>query len=659
MSNATIRRSVVGSLGVVALAVMVWSPVAQAGPGPTPTATPTATPSPGGGGSVLILGPTVWGGLSSDEATNAIALGFGVDVVTAEEWGAMTAANFASYRALILGDTCSTTTAPIAAAEANRAVWSSVTSGNIVLIGSDPSYHDDEGGSALNNRGINFAASGDGTGLFATLSCYYYSAAPMTPVPLLDQYGSFTVTGSPRHDDDVHIVAESPALEGLTDADLSNWGASIHEVFDSFPPTFIPLAIAQGELGTGSLTFPDGSFGIPYILSRGAPPVTPTPTATPTATPTTGTPTIVELSPIDQGWYISHGRHGASNPNYVVMQINANEYRNFFVFDLSGIAPDIKSAVLQLYTWGISGNATYELRDYSNSQQDISELMQDHGEGSAEGIAIFGDLGTGLTYGSIGLDSFDARSTITISLNHTAIENMMSTNGLFVLGGKHLGLSSGECFFCASDTHPDNKLILNIDPTATPTPTASPTSTSTPTATPTASPTATSTATATPTATPTATSTATPTASPTATTPPADCRCVPTSVAPGGNLATLKNVATGGKGSRAYRNLTVKLEAQDVTHGSCPRGATSDPVAVSLRIEDDDGDVIIDQSKSGFVCVGQQPVFAKFWVSYEGPKHCKGSAVPTGNSPSHGDLFVTVATEDGSLIPTRGIVCKR
>ncbi|MCH7869778.1 MAG: hypothetical protein IH881_18940 [Myxococcales bacterium] len=43
MSNATIRRSVVGSLVIVALAVTVWSAVAQAGP--TPSATPTATPS--------------------------------------------------------------------------------------------------------------------------------------------------------------------------------------------------------------------------------------------------------------------------------------------------------------------------------------------------------------------------------------------------------------------------------------------------------------------------------------------------------------------------------------------------------------------------------------------------------------------------------------
>ncbi len=46
MSSATIRRSVVGSLVIVALAVTFWSAVAQAGPTPTPTAEPTATPIP-------------------------------------------------------------------------------------------------------------------------------------------------------------------------------------------------------------------------------------------------------------------------------------------------------------------------------------------------------------------------------------------------------------------------------------------------------------------------------------------------------------------------------------------------------------------------------------------------------------------------------------
>ena len=43
--NAMIRRSVVGSLVIVALAVTTWSAVAQAGLTPTPTAEPTASPT--------------------------------------------------------------------------------------------------------------------------------------------------------------------------------------------------------------------------------------------------------------------------------------------------------------------------------------------------------------------------------------------------------------------------------------------------------------------------------------------------------------------------------------------------------------------------------------------------------------------------------------
>ncbi len=45
MPNATIRRSVLGSLAVVALAVTVWAAVAKAGPTPTPTVEPTASPT--------------------------------------------------------------------------------------------------------------------------------------------------------------------------------------------------------------------------------------------------------------------------------------------------------------------------------------------------------------------------------------------------------------------------------------------------------------------------------------------------------------------------------------------------------------------------------------------------------------------------------------
>src|SRR6266699_1313861 len=73
---------------------------------------------------VLILAGTVTGGSSSIEASEAAADGFAVDVVDAATWSAMTAAQFASYRAIILGDpTCSGITPDITAATANSKVW--------------------------------------------------------------------------------------------------------------------------------------------------------------------------------------------------------------------------------------------------------------------------------------------------------------------------------------------------------------------------------------------------------------------------------------------------------------------------------------------------------------------------------------------------------
>ena len=354
-------------------------------------------------------------------------------------------------------------------------------------------------------------------------------------------------------------------------------------------------------------------------VAQAGPGPTATPTATPAATPS-GTPTP---TPTTYSW-----QYYAFGGPYVY---SGGQTSGTFT-PTGGVVGTFVGGSSQLY-FDIIADATSITFDYSITNR---------------GSASWSDSVLSLSptiYNGIAFDLVSGPAITSVTIDPAT--NMV-------------GFDASRISFTNSEIQVDWQLLpfdtstivkLNINAASTPTPTGTPTATSTATATPTATPTATSTATATP--------TATPTASPTATSPPSGCRCVPISVTPGGNLATLKNVATGGKGSRTYRNLTVKLEAQDVTHGSCPRGATSNPVSVSLRIEDDDGDVIIDQSKSGFVCIGQQPVFAKFWVRYEGPKNCKDSAVPTGNSPSQGDLFVTVATEDGSLIPTRGIVCKR
>jgi cysteine-rich repeat protein len=230
---------------------------------------------------VLILGPTVFvpsGATESAEESAVKRLGYAVEVVDEVKWSSMTSADFASYRAIILGDpACSFTPLRMAEAVKNRQVWGPVVDGNVVIVGTDPVAHP-PGGVSLTRNAVRFASAEQGkTGMYISLSCYYHYAPPKTPVPVLEPFGAFTVTQVGCYND-AHIVAQHPALSNLTSLQLSNWGCSVHEAFDSFPAAnFSPLVIARDDPNQarwpGSLDFADGSRGVPYILARGARPV--------------------------------------------------------------------------------------------------------------------------------------------------------------------------------------------------------------------------------------------------------------------------------------------------------------------------------------------------------------------------------------------------
>lgn len=252
------RNSTSWRFGAAALAAAVLGVAPLAGADPAPDAN-----------SVLILDTTVTGGATSVEATQAALLGLTPVVVDAATWGAMSTADFATYRALILGDpNCVTGTGPLAPAEANRAVWSPAVTGNIITIGTDPVLHQAIPGAVnLINKSIAYAADAATTGAVIGLSCYYFDAVAGTPVPVLDQFGSFSVVGQGGCPAASHIIAVHPALAGLTDADLSNWSCSTHEGFDSWPADFLPLVISTDV--PSPFVAPDGTSGAPYIMARG------------------------------------------------------------------------------------------------------------------------------------------------------------------------------------------------------------------------------------------------------------------------------------------------------------------------------------------------------------------------------------------------------
>jgi cysteine-rich repeat protein len=221
--------------------------------------------------SVLILSSADPDGIY---AARASAAGLTVVTATDAQWAARTTAEFATFKAIILGDPgCSLT--PPTAAVANASVWGAAIDGPILVIGTDEHFHQSfgiSGASTLINSGIGFVTSGEvgQTGAYISLSCYYDGSAPM-PVPLLAPFGVFTAAGTGALCfNDSHIVAVHPALAGSTDATLSNWSCSVHEIFTSFPnATFLPLAIARNVTGAGQLTFADNSSGVPYILASG------------------------------------------------------------------------------------------------------------------------------------------------------------------------------------------------------------------------------------------------------------------------------------------------------------------------------------------------------------------------------------------------------
>ncbi|KAG6357930.1 hypothetical protein INS49_013813 [Diaporthe citri] len=204
-------------------------------------------------------------------------LGLTAHVATPEEWASYTTADFEKYKAIVIPDPMCGTVDTIDFFDSTKATWGPAVQGNIILIGTDPTFHSSSqpGALTLINNALGFSASGNGTGLYFALSCYYGSV-DSAAVDSLSYFGTITVRGNLACYNDAHLVADSTALGTLDDAALSDWSCSVHEVFSSYPTTgqygFVPLAIAQDAIGDGQKDFADGSTGIPYIIVKGATP---------------------------------------------------------------------------------------------------------------------------------------------------------------------------------------------------------------------------------------------------------------------------------------------------------------------------------------------------------------------------------------------------
>ena len=144
------------------------------------------------------------------------------------------------------------------------------------------------------------------------------------------------------------------------------------------------------------------------------------------------------LSASDEGWYNSDGIHHSLNKNYAVGDAFGLEYRNYFVFDLTGISGQVVSAQLRVpnpQNGYFSPNAeeTYQVRSVGTP---IGTLESD----ATDGAGIFAGLGMNVLYGSQQVSQSDNGHAVSISLNAEAVGAIEYAQGFFALGGGLAGL---------------------------------------------------------------------------------------------------------------------------------------------------------------------------------------------------------------------------
>jgi hypothetical protein len=135
----------------------------------------------------------------------------------------------------------------------------------------------------------------------------------------------------------------------------------------------------------------------------------------------------IVINATDSGWY--NNGHNSSNKNYAAGPNDT--YRNYFVFDLSGVTGTITSATLRLDSGLVSGTPTYDVYDVTT---DVGTLMATHASGTTA-TNIHSDLGSGDFYGSGMITG--AHTIHDFVLNSSAFSSMNAATGLWALGGRN------------------------------------------------------------------------------------------------------------------------------------------------------------------------------------------------------------------------------
>ncbi len=191
-----------------------------------------------------------YGPATDDEVTYVTDAGHTVTVWDDATWQAASAADFAPFDAILVGDSgCGDPNAPTEL-WANKALWGPLVTGNVLMHGFDDHNDTENDYDGLIVNCAEFAGSGNGLGLCISIQCVSLEAGA---APEGGASGTFTIPGlgdfevDGEDGDGIEIVApQHPAMTDLTDAALDCWGNSVHTHIQSFPFDFGVLAVDNG-----------------------------------------------------------------------------------------------------------------------------------------------------------------------------------------------------------------------------------------------------------------------------------------------------------------------------------------------------------------------------------------------------------------------------
>lgn len=188
------------------------------------------------------------------------------------------------------------------------------------------------------------------------------------------------------------------------------------------------------------------------------------------ASATTTLADTITLNAADSGQYSQSGFSSSVNTNYFVgRNSTGNLFRNFFVFDLSGVSGTITAASLRLFNPPGGYTGTDESNAYT--VYDVVTPVDVLLAGGSGRTDIFADLGSGIEYGSVTVTVASNNSIIAFDLNQAALTALNNRSGLFAIGGwlTTLSLTDPDGLFAFSDSGTRQLVVTTAEPVPEPT----------------------------------------------------------------------------------------------------------------------------------------------------------------------------------------------